>query len=62
MNRLTRRTEAGKVLLNKSMFPEYAEETLQREMAAFPPFSTIVERLCEYEEVIAEMNEVQKIY
>ena len=62
MNRLTRRTEAGKVLLNKSMFPEYAEETLQREMSAFPPFSTIVERLCEYEEVIAEMNEVQKIY
>ena len=62
MNRLTRRTEGGKVLLNKSMFPEYAEETLQREMSAFPPFSTIAERLCEYEEAIAEMNEAQKRY
>lgn len=57
MNRLTRRTEAGKVLLNKSMFPEYAEETLQRELAAFPPFSQIVERLCEYEEFISGITQ-----
>ena len=61
MNRLTRRTDGGKVLLNRSMFPEYAEETLQRELAAFPPFSTIVERLCEYEDIIAGINKTQKI-
>lgn len=50
MDRLTRRTDSGKILLNKQMFPGYAEETLQRELAAFPPFMHIVERLCEYED------------
>lgn len=50
MERLTRRTDSGKILLNEKMFPGYAEETLQRELAAFPPFMNIVERLCEYED------------
>ena len=50
MNRLTRRTDGGRILLDRNMFPEYAEETLQREMCAFPPFSKVVERLFEYEE------------
>lgn len=50
MDRLTKRTDGGKILLNRAMFPEYADETLQREMAAFPPFSKVVERLCEYED------------
>lgn len=50
MDRLTKRTQSGKILLNKHLFPEYAEETLQRELAAFPPFMQVVERLCEYED------------
>ncbi len=50
MDRLTKRTENGKILLNKHVFPEYAEETLQREIAAFPPFMQVVERLCEFED------------
>ena len=50
MDRLTRRTDGGKIILNRSMFPEYAEETLQREMSAFEPFYRVVERLCDYEE------------
>lgn len=54
MDRLTRCTNGGKILLNNSMFPEYAEETLQRELAAFPPFCRVVEQLCEYEDMIAE--------
>lgn len=58
MDRLTRRTDAGKILLNKNVFPEYAEETLQREIAAFPPFLTVMERLCEYEDMMASEFEV----
>ncbi len=50
MDRLTRRTDSGKILLNRHLFPEYAEETLQREIAAFPPFMQVIERLCEYED------------
>ena len=50
MDRLTRRTSGGKIVLNKSSFPEYAEETLQREVAAFPPFMRVMEKLYEYEE------------
>lgn len=50
MDRLTRRTDGGKILLNRSMFPDYAEETLQREIMAFPPFLQVLERLCEYED------------
>lgn len=50
MDRLTKRTQSGNILLNKHVFPEYAEETLQRELAAFPPFMQVVERLCEYED------------
>lgn len=50
MERMTRRTDNGKILLNRDMFPEYADETLQREMAAFPPFMQVVERLFELEE------------
>lgn len=56
MDRLTRRTDGGRVLLNRGMFPEYAEETLQREMSAFPPFAAIVERLCEYEDALARKD------
>ena len=50
MDRLTRRTEGGRVLLNNSFFPEYADETLQREIAGFPPFRQVMERLCELED------------
>lgn len=57
MDRLTRRTDGGKVLLNKNVFPEYAEETLQRELSAFPPFVQVIERLCEYEDKISLENE-----
>ena len=53
MDRLTRRTDGGKILLNRNMFPEYAEETLQREIAAFPPFMQVMERLREYEDSIS---------
>ncbi|MDD6763383.1 MAG: hypothetical protein PUD92_07145 [Clostridiales bacterium] len=56
MDRLTRRTEGGRILLNRSMFPEYAEETLQREIAAFPPFAQVLERLCEYEDTLGTAN------
>ncbi len=50
MDRLTRRTDGGKIVLNRNSFPEYAEETLQREVAAFPPFMRVMEKLYEYEE------------
>lgn len=50
MDRLTRRTDGGKIVLNRNSFPEYAEETLQREAAAFPPFMRVMEKLYEYEE------------
>lgn len=53
MDRLTKRTDNGKILLNRNFFPEYAEETLQREIAAFPPFMQVMERLCEYEDRIS---------
>ncbi len=53
MDRLTRRTSGGKIVLNRSLFPDYAEETLQREVAAFPPFTRVMEKLYEYEEGIA---------
>lgn len=59
MDRLTRRTDGGRILLNKTMFPEYAEETLQRELAAFPPFCRVVERLCEYEDSISQVDTTQ---
>lgn len=51
MDRLTKRINNGKIMLNRDVFPEYAEETLQREISAFPPFIKIVERLCEYEDL-----------
>ncbi len=54
MERLTRRSSSGKILLNRSMFPEYAEETLNREVAAFGPFAQVLERLCEYEDTGSE--------
>ena len=50
MDRLTKRTAAGKAVLDGARFPEYANETIQREIAAFPPFSRVIEKLCEYEE------------
>ena len=50
MERLTRRSSSSKILLNRSMFPEYAEETLNREVSAFSPFSLVLERLCEFED------------
>ncbi len=52
MDRLTKRSEGGKIMLDRSMFPDYAEETLQREMKAFPPFMKVVEKLCEYEDTV----------
>ena len=54
MERLTRRSPSGKALLNRAMFPEYAEETLNREVSAFGPFSQVLERLCEFEDSGAE--------
>ncbi len=56
MDRLTRRTDGGKVLLNKHLFPEYAEETLQREIASFPPFMQVMERLCEFGDRVNSEN------
>lgn len=50
MERLTKKTSSGKIVLNHNIFPEYAEETLLRELAAFPPFSQVLERLSEYED------------
>ena len=52
MDRLTKRSEGGKIMLDRSMFPDYADETLQREMKAFPPFMKVVEKLCEYEDTV----------
>ena len=54
MERLTRKTSSGKIVLNHAIFPEYAEETLQRELSAFPPFSLVLERLCEFEDKVIE--------
>lgn len=54
MERLTMKSPSGKVLLNRAMFPEYAEETLSREVSAFGPFSQVLERLYEFEEGGAE--------
>lgn len=54
MDRLTKRTSGGKVMLDSSMFPEYAPETLQREIAAFPPFAAVIAKLCEYEDLKEE--------
>ena len=50
MDRFTTRTKSGRVMLNRDMFPEYADETLQRELSAFEPFVQVVERLCQYED------------
>ena len=52
MDRLTKRSEGGKIMLDRSMFPDYAEETLQREMKAFPAYMKVVEKLCEYEDTV----------
>ena len=57
MDRLTRRTDGGKIVLNRNSFPEYAEETLQREVAAFPPFMRVMEKLYEYEENSSSKSE-----
>lgn len=54
MDRLTKRSEGGKIMLDRNMFPDYADETLQREMKAFPPFMKVVEKLCEYEDTLNE--------
>ena len=54
MERLTRKTNSGKIVLNHDTFPEYAEETLLREVSAFPPFSQVLERLYEYEDKTVE--------
>lgn len=51
MVRLTKRTANGKILLNRDVFPEYEEETLQREISAFPPFMSVIKKLCEYEDL-----------
>ena len=56
MDRLTKRTDGGRILLNRNLFPEYAEETLQREIAAFPPFMKVMERLCEFEDGASSEN------
>lgn len=48
--RLTRRNTRGKAMLEAHAFPEYAEETLVREVNAFSPLGTVVEKLCAYEE------------
>lgn len=50
MERFTMRSKSGKVILNREMFPDYADETLQRELSAFEPFTRIVEKLCQYED------------
>lgn len=49
--RLTRRTKSGKAILSKNAFLEYAEETLIHEVNCFEPMKTVVEKLCEYEEM-----------
>ena len=48
--RLTKRTESGTAVLDRAAFPEYAQETLIREVSAFSPLRTVVEKLCGYEE------------
>ncbi len=48
--RLTRRTEAGKAVLNHEAFPEYDKETLIHEIFCFKPMEIAVEKLCAYEE------------
>ncbi len=49
-NRLTVRTKSGQAVLNKDAFPEYAEETLIREVNAFAPIKTVIEKLCDFED------------
>ena len=48
--RLTKRTGSGLAVIDKAAFPEYAQETLIREMCAFSPWKRVVDKLCAYEE------------
>lgn len=48
--RLTKRTESGAAVIDRAAFPEYAQETLIREVNAFSPVRKIVGKLCAYEE------------
>lgn len=48
--RLTKRTETGAAVIDRAAFPEYAQETLIREVNAFSPVRKVVEKLCAYEE------------
>lgn len=48
--RLTKRTESGTAVLDRTAFPEYAQETLIQEMRAFSPWKKVVDKLCAYED------------
>ena len=54
--RLTKRTESGAAVLDRAAFPEYAQETLIREVSAFSPLRAVVEKLCAYEEAEKEYD------
>lgn len=47
--RLTKEAKSGGAILNPAAFPEYAAETLDREMRAFDPFKKVVQALAKYE-------------
>ena len=60
--RLTKEVTGGAVL-NPAAFPEYAAETLDREMRAFDPFKKVVQALAKYEaadNTVVATNEMNK--
>lgn len=60
MSRLTKIVN-GTAVLDTAAFPDRAQETLDREMNAFPPFREAVERLAEYEDTGLEPSEAKNL-
>ena len=61
MNRLTKIYPGGAVTLDAAAFPDRTQETLNREISAFPPFRKVVQRLAEYEASGLEPEEAMRL-
>lgn len=48
--RLTRKTAAGRIVINEAAFPQYAPEAIWNETSYFEPAIAVVEKLYNYEE------------
>ena len=48
--RLTRKTAAGRIVINEAAFPQYAPEAIWNETSYFEPAVAVVEKLYNYEE------------